>query len=133
MLRPSPAIAMEYLVTEQCRQDAKRGEANLRSGRDAPAQTSKPESPAIGPILGRKGCSAKPLRHSCRLLRECGPDDPLKDAMDKEARVARSRGRSVGELYNKVRPHSSLGYRPPAPETIVWPAQKTVAQMPALN
>ena len=25
--------------------------------------------------------------------------------------------------YNTVRPHSSLGYRPPAPEAIVWPAQ----------
>lgn len=24
--------------------------------------------------------------------------------------------------YNTERPHSSLGYRPPAPETIVWPA-----------
>ena len=34
--------------------------------------------------------------------------------------------------YNKVRPHSSLGYRPPAPEALVWPA-KPVAQMPVLN
>jgi putative transposase len=34
--------------------------------------------------------------------------------------------------YNKVRPHSSLGYRPPAPEAIVWPT-KPVAQMSALN
>ena len=34
--------------------------------------------------------------------------------------------------YNKVRPHSSLGYRPPAPEALVWPANP-VAQMPALN
>jgi hypothetical protein len=24
--------------------------------------------------------------------------------------------------YNTERPHSSLGYKPPAPETIVWPA-----------
>jgi putative transposase len=24
--------------------------------------------------------------------------------------------------YNAVRPHSSLGYRPPAPEVIIWPA-----------
>ena len=24
--------------------------------------------------------------------------------------------------YNTVRPHSSLGYRPPAPEVLVWPA-----------
>jgi len=35
--------------------------------------------------------------------------------------------------YNTVRPHSSLGYRPPAPEAIVWPVPKPVAQMPALN
>ena len=34
--------------------------------------------------------------------------------------------------YNKVRPHSSLGYRPPAPEALVWPS-KPVARMPALN
>ena len=37
------------------------------------------------------------------------------------------------QYYNKVRPHSSLGYRPPAPEAIVWPALKPVAQMPALS
>ena len=24
--------------------------------------------------------------------------------------------------YNTVRPHSSLGYRPPAPEVLMWPA-----------
>jgi transposase InsO family protein len=35
--------------------------------------------------------------------------------------------------YNTLRPHSSLGYRPPAPETIVWPASKPVTQMQALN
>ena len=35
--------------------------------------------------------------------------------------------------YNTVRPHSSLGYRPPAPEVIIWPTAKPVAQMPALN
>jgi hypothetical protein len=34
--------------------------------------------------------------------------------------------------YNKVRPHSSLGYRPPTPEALVWPA-KPMAQMPTLN
>ena len=34
---------------------------------------------------------------------------------------------------NTVRPHSSLGYRPPAPEVIIWPTAKPVAQMPALN
>src|SRR5664279_1398370 len=35
--------------------------------------------------------------------------------------------------YNTVRPHSSLGYRPPAPEALVWPASKLVAQMQSLN
>lgn len=35
--------------------------------------------------------------------------------------------------YNTVRPHSSLRYRPPAPEVIIWPTAKPVAQMPALN
>ena len=24
--------------------------------------------------------------------------------------------------YNRVRPHSSLGYKPPAPEIMAWPA-----------
>lgn len=28
--------------------------------------------------------------------------------MEKEARVGRSRGRSVGELYNQARPHLAL-------------------------
>ena len=35
--------------------------------------------------------------------------------------------------YNTVRPHSSLGYRPPAPEVIAWPTVKSVAPMPMLN
>jgi putative transposase len=35
--------------------------------------------------------------------------------------------------YSTVRPHSSLGYRPPAPEAQVWPATPMVAEMPALN
>ena len=35
--------------------------------------------------------------------------------------------------YNTVRPHSSLGYRPPAPEVIAWPTLKSVAPMQTLN
>ena len=35
--------------------------------------------------------------------------------------------------YNTIRPHSSLGYRPPAPEALVWPATTMVADVPALN
>ena len=39
--------------------------------------------------------------------------------------------------YNAVRPHSSLGYRPPAPLATVWPPDQQftnqVARMPSLN
>ena len=35
--------------------------------------------------------------------------------------------------YNTARPHSSLGYRPPAPEVIAWPTVKSVAPMQTLN
>lgn len=35
--------------------------------------------------------------------------------------------------YNTVRPHSSLAYRPPAPEALVWPAPKPMAQTTAVN
>jgi putative transposase len=48
----------------------------------------------------------------------------------KEAKIVNEGWR---QHYNKVRPHSSLGSRPPAPEAIVWPAQKSAAQMPTLN
>ncbi len=33
--------------------------------------------------------------------------------------------------YNSIRPHSSLGYRPPAPETLVWPAAQPGPASPA--
>lgn len=35
--------------------------------------------------------------------------------------------------YNTIRPRSSLEYRPSAPEALVWPVSKLVAQTPALN
>ncbi len=37
------------------------------------------------------------------------------------------------EHYNKVRPHSALGYRPPAPETIIpsWPFGSATLRLPA--
>ncbi|TXN21354.1 integrase core domain-containing protein, partial [Methylobacterium sp. WL19] len=25
--------------------------------------------------------------------------------------------------YNSIRPHSSLGYQPPAPEVVIWPTE----------
>lgn len=35
--------------------------------------------------------------------------------------------------YNAVRPHSSLGYRPPAPEVVMQPIHQAVAPRPQLN
>jgi len=35
--------------------------------------------------------------------------------------------------YNRVRPHSSLGYRPPAPEAIEWPPGATRRETPVMN
>jgi len=34
--------------------------------------------------------------------------------------------------YNTKRPHSSLGYRPPAPEVAQWPAPPSDAATPAI-
>ena len=33
--------------------------------------------------------------------------------------------------YNTIRPHSSLGYRPPAPEVLLWPAAQPGPASPA--
>ncbi len=33
--------------------------------------------------------------------------------------------------YNEVRPHSALGYRPPAPQVALWPAQPPGSASPA--
>ena len=35
--------------------------------------------------------------------------------------------------YNTRRPHSSLGYRPPAPTAVVWPAAQTKPASPATS
>ena len=45
-----------------------------------------------------------------------------------EARIVIERWR---QHYNTVRPHSSLGYRPPAPEAIHWPATRRGPAPPA--
>ena len=49
------------------------------------------------------------------------------DATDTAAPETRYCGRSQALLYNTIRPHASLGYKPPAPEVFVpafaaWPA-----------
>ena len=53
-------------------------------------------------------------------------------ATGKEPAAPRSCGRYPAVLYNKIRPHSSLGYRPPAPETIMpsWPLSSATLRLP---
>ncbi|MEJ0094140.1 MAG: IS3 family transposase [Methylocella sp.] len=46
----------------------------------------------------------------------------------KEAKVVIERWR---RHYNTVRPHSSLGYKPPVPETLQWPASQSGPASPA--
>jgi len=46
----------------------------------------------------------------------------------KEARIVIERWR---RHYNTVRPHSSLGYKPPAPEVLLWPAAQPQPAPPA--
>ena len=48
----------------------------------------------------------------------------------KEAQIVIENWRSH---YNTARPHSSLGYRPPAPAALVWPAPKEIVKMQSLN
>ena len=45
-----------------------------------------------------------------------------------EAKIVIASGR---RHYNTRRPHSSLGYRPPAPEVVQWPAPPSGAASPA--
>ena len=46
----------------------------------------------------------------------------------KEAQIVIENGR---RHYNTIRPHSSLGYKPPAPEAVLWPAAQPQPAPPA--
>ena len=48
----------------------------------------------------------------------------------KEAQVLIGRWR---QEYNHIRPHSSLGYRAPAPETVEWPLAATPREGPVIS
>ncbi len=84
-----------------------------------PDRTSRREPPAAAPMRYRSGYSETQPSLPSRSPREHEQFSPPKGAKGRAPRALRSRGCSVIELYNTVRPHSALGYRPPAPETIV--------------
>mgnify|MGYP003337547931 CR=1 FL=1 len=49
-------------------------------------------------------------------------DELLNETLFFSLDQAREAVAAWAEDYNTTRPHSSLGYRPPAPEVISWPA-----------
>jgi Integrase core domain len=121
MLRRSRAIARTHPCREeaqprhQAQQARPVGHSRRASSRKLIGRTSTPAPPATGPTLGQKGCSGKPPHHPSRSLHGYGLEARSTDATGNKVRVQpRSRGRSVVELYNTERPHSSLGYRTPA-------------------
>lgn len=117
-IKPKPAlllaIAWPARSTSQYRPEAPR---RCAPGRKPRGRTSTPESPATGRTSPLSCCSGRYPNPLARPPRECEDDIPPKGARDREAHEHRSRGRCVVALYNTIRPHSSLGYRPPAPET----------------
>lgn len=65
-----------------------------------------------------RACSARPHLLRARSPREGEPHARATDATRERRRRRRQRrhyGSCAERLYNRVRPHSSLGYRPPAP------------------
>jgi transposase InsO family protein len=109
-----------------------------------------------------QGCGVSPLSHADECVRLAGLTDDLivqgqllDLAQEWMLAAQRARRPSVREAqivieswrrhYNTIRPHASLGYKPPAPEVFVpafaaWPAAlrqpappATLAQRPTLN
>ena len=73
-----------------------------------PDRTSRPEPLANDRKQCRSGCSETPPSQPSQPSREREPADQPTGAMDREAHVLQSCGRSVTELYNLNRPHTSL-------------------------
>src|SRR5262245_59560584 len=75
----------------------------------------------------QSGRSERQHRPASQLSHECRSAGRTMDATDTAAPETRYCGRSQALLYNTIRPHASIGYKPPAPEVFVpafaaWPA-----------
>src|SRR5262249_27510290 len=98
-----------------------------------------------GSIYAPRRRSERQHRPASLLPHECRSAGRTMDATDTAAPETRYCGRSQALLYNTIRPHASIGYKPPAPEVFVpafaaWPAAlrrpaspATLAQRPTLN
>ncbi len=86
------------------------------SGCRCPDQTSTPVSLALANCSYRPARSAEPYYHlDARRLEQTHLAQTM-DASGTVLRECKFYGCLVPRLYNTVRPHSSLGYRPPASE-----------------
>ena len=83
-------------------------------------------------MLKTKPWAGALLRRRCR-ARASGCDELLNGEIFYTLNEAKIVIEAWRRHYNTVRPHSSLGYRPPAPEVIAWPTVKSVAPMQTLN
>jgi hypothetical protein len=100
-------------------------QAQPASAHTRPGRTSREGVPICGTDHHRGG-SEHNRRHPSRRSHQAGRSTPPRGATDTGPRALQSCGRSVVALYNRVRPHSSLGYRPPAPMTM----EVVVQQLP---
>ena len=83
----------------------------------------------IQPKRSFRGCA----REKCRWRRDMLRNELLYGEIFyplREAQVVIEHGR---QRHNAIRPHSSLCYRPPAPEVIVQPINQAVALRPQQN
>src|SRR5262245_7072385 len=117
-VRPARAPRALRAPTSRCR--ARPPDAPWRRPTD---QTCTLESPANGSRRMQSGRSERQHRPASQLPHECRSAGRTMDATDTAAPKTRYRGRSQALLYNTIRPHASLGFKPPAPEVFV-PARR---------
>ena len=105
----------------------------------APHPASRPGSPGRDPLRPRPDHTVPMRRSSARSPRGHEPTAQPMGATHRRPphrRQLRYRGSCGVGLYNTSRPHSALGYRPPAPEVVLWPARptiRTVATRPVMH
>jgi transposase InsO family protein len=107
-------------------EDETDGKEEAYSGRDCCEASASRCADGTRPTGGRRGSSDR--RDGSKLRDELLNGEIFYTL--KEAKIVIEHWR---RHYNTVRPHSSLGYRPPAPEALVWPATKEIVKMQSLN
>ena len=95
------------------------GSTARRTLAQATDQTSTLESPANGSRRMQSGRSQRQHRPASQLPHECRSAGRTMDATDTAVPETWYCGRSQALLYNAIRPHASIGYKPPAPDVFV--------------